>query len=187
MKTIILIRHGMTEGNRARRFIGCRTDQPLCQEGADALSSMKYPEADILFCSPMKRCLQTAGLIYPGMKPVVVNGLRECDFGDFEGKNNDELTGDPLYQQWIDSGATIPFPGGESPEAFKDRCCAAFVECTGSYGFTSAALVVHGGTIMAIMERFTLPRRNYYEYAVGNGHGYVASLHENRLISFKEI
>ena len=29
----------------------------------------------------MKRCLQTAGIIYPDMRPLVIEELAECDFG----------------------------------------------------------------------------------------------------------
>ena len=33
----------------------------------------------------------------------------------------------------------------------------------------AAAFVVHGGTIMAIMEAYVLPRRDYYDYHIENG------------------
>ena len=35
----ILIRHGQTQGNRERRYIGCRTDEPLCPEGIAQLQN----------------------------------------------------------------------------------------------------------------------------------------------------
>lgn len=173
MKKIILIRHGMTSGNREQRYIG-RTDQPLCEEGINALLGKSYPTADILFCSPMKRCLQTADILFPGVEPVIVPDLRECDFGDFEGKNHAELDGGAYYQRWIDSGGTLPFPHGESPEGFKERCVGAFRQCIASADRESLAFVVHGGTVMAIMEAFALPKKAYYAYMVKNGCGYAA-------------
>ena len=30
---IVFIRHSMTAGNLERRYIGCRTDEPLCEAG----------------------------------------------------------------------------------------------------------------------------------------------------------
>ena len=48
------------------------------------------------------------------------------DFGEFEGKNYIELQKDPNYQAWIDSNGTLPFPGGESREAFIKRCEQGF-------------------------------------------------------------
>ena len=55
---LILIRHGMTEGNREKRYIGT-TDESLCEEGRRVLEKRKaageYPEADVVFASPMRR------------------------------------------------------------------------------------------------------------------------------------
>jgi len=48
----------------------------------------------------------------------------EMDFGAFEGHNYQELSGDPAYQRWIDSGGTLPFPEGESREEFIRRSVA---------------------------------------------------------------
>ena len=55
---------------------------------------------------------------FPGAEQVVCEQMRECDFGLFEGKNYQELTGNPKYQSWIDSGGTKAFPGGEDPMEF---------------------------------------------------------------------
>lgn len=49
----------------------------------------------------------------------IIEELSECDFGEFENKNYKELSGNQDYQRWIDSNGTLPFPGGESREAFK--------------------------------------------------------------------
>lgn len=73
-----------------------------------------------------------------------------------------------------------PFPGGESNEVFRKRCCQAFQRITEGLqkqeektGQTlRAAVVVHGGTIMAILERFGTPKKNYFDYQVKNGCGY---------------
>ena len=88
MKTICLIRHAKTAGNLERRYIG-RTDETLCDEGRAALEKMikasAYPAGEIVFSSPMQRCVETVKLIYPESELHLINGLRECDFGDFEG------------------------------------------------------------------------------------------------------
>ena len=57
--TILLIRHGKTAGNLAKRDIG-RTDEPLCPEGITALREISYPSCDMVIASPMARCRQTA-------------------------------------------------------------------------------------------------------------------------------
>ena len=85
-----------------------------------------YPAAELVYVSPMKRCRETASLIYPTLTQREEPLLRECDFGDFENKNYLELNGNPDYQAWVDSGGTLPFPGGESREAFQERCREGF-------------------------------------------------------------
>ena len=78
----------------------------------------------------MKRCVETAQILFPDVKSVVIENFRETDFGLFEGKNYDELMADAIlkaeYQKWIDSNGTAAFPGGESREAFIERTMRGF-------------------------------------------------------------
>lgn len=167
----ILIRHGKTRGNLEKRYIGCRTDEPLCPEGIEQLRQGQYPSADRVFVSPMRRCLETAEILYPGVPKEVVSDLRECDFGAFEGKTYAELNGRADYQAWIDSGGRLPFPGGESLEGFSARCLAAFEEVKKRAPQEDCALVVHGGTIMAVMAAWT--GSEYFDFQADNGKGYI--------------
>ncbi len=177
---IFLIRHGCTAGNLEHRYVGT-TDEGLTDEARQALlrESVRYPVPDIVFSSPMRRCLETAGVLFPGMEPVCVDGLRECAFGEFEYRNYQELQTDGRYQAWIDSGGTLAFPGGESREIFAARCCEAFGQALAEAhksGARSAAFVVHGGTVMAVMERFARPSRGYFDWQVKNGCGFVCEV-----------
>lgn len=166
---IVLIRHGKTRGNLEKRYIGV-TDEPPCAEGIAELSGRRYPDCELVIASPMKRCIETARLIYPNKELVICDGLAECDFGDFEGKNYIELSGNADYQQWIDSGGVLPFPNGESPDDFKARCVRGFDEMISRYSERGLiAFVVHGGTIMAIMERYGEPGSKFYDYQIENG------------------
>lgn len=169
----ILIRHGKTRGNLERRYIGCRTDEELCAEGIAQLKTQHYPNVDMVFASPMNRCIQTAGIIYPGKQLRIVNDLRECDFGEFERCNYEELKDNPAYQAWLDSSGELPFPGGESRKEFSARCVKAFEEIICDLPEGNYAFILHGGTIMAIMERFAKPAGSYYDYQVQNGKGFI--------------
>ena len=169
----ILIRHGMTKGNLEKRYVGCRTDEPLCPEGILRLKQLSYPDVQYVYASPMKRCLETAGIIYPGLPVRIIPDFRECDFGEFEYHNYTELNGRDDYQAWIDSGGTLPFPGGESREAFSARSVAAFRSLPPCAEKENRALIVHGGTIMAIMEAMASPKGSYYDFQVRNGSGYI--------------
>ncbi|MDO4260798.1 MAG: histidine phosphatase family protein [Eubacteriales bacterium] len=174
MAEILLIRHGKTTGNLEGRYIGSRTDEPLCPEGIRELEEKAYPAPDAIYASPMRRCVETARILWPETGIRLLPGLRECDFGDFEGKNYRELSGDPAYQAWIDSGGTLPFPGGEDPAAFRARCRAAFAQLVRELeGVSRAAVVAHGGTVMAVMERYGHPEKGYFDYQVKNGCGYA--------------
>ena len=188
MAELILIRHGKTAGNLLGRYIGSRTDEPLCDEGREGLAGKQLPEVERLYVSPMKRCVETAEILWPGFdrkKMQKVTDLRECDFGDFENKNYKELSGNGDYQAWIDSNGTLPFPNGESMDAFKSRCLEAFARivedvsgaeqewiASGKTGIFRAGIVVHGGTIMAILEQYGYPKASYFDYQVKNGCGY---------------
>ena len=170
---ITLIRHGMTSGNLEKRYIG-RTDEALCPEGRTKLEKMKVPESEILVVSPMKRCIQTAEILFPGQSPEICEEMRECDFGDFENRTSEELSSDRRYQNWIDSNGEMQFPNGELPEDFRNRCCKAFERITKqNSNAKSIAFVVHGGTIMAIMSRFSEPHKDYYNWMTGNASGWI--------------
>lgn len=170
---ILLIRHGKTAGNLEKRYIG-RTDEPLCQAGIEELQQNRFPDCDVVVSSPMQRCLQSAKILFPSKKIHVCDAFRECDFGDFEGRNYAELNGDPRYQAWIDSGGLMRFPNGEAPADFRARCCCGFRQITNEYtGADRVAMVVHGGTIMAILSQFAIPQRDYYDWMTANAHGWL--------------
>lgn len=174
MLELWLIRHGQTEGNRLGRYIGT-TDEPLCPEGRKAILKEAYPVPEAVFTSPMRRAVETAGILFPELPIHSIEELSECDFGEFENKNYKELEDNPKYQAWIDSEGKMPFPEGESREDFQKRSLRGFervVDQCLREDVHRAALVVHGGTIMNIMEAFALPARSFYDWHVQNGGGY---------------
>lgn len=177
MLRVVFIRHSITEGNKLKRYIGT-TDEPLCFEGVNLLKERKYPGVEAIFTSPMLRCKETAGIIYNGMDYRICQGFREINFGDFENKNYKELDGNRDYQRWIDSNGKLPFPNGESQEEFAGRCMEEFdkvLDICNDEGFKVIALIVHGGTIMAILNELT-KEVDYYKYMAKNGEGYIVDL-----------
>ena len=180
MLKIVMLRHFATEGNLQKKYIGI-TDESLCEEGISILKKITYPQVEAVFISPLMRCRQTAKLIYPEIHPTVCGDFKECDFGEFENKNYKELSFNPSYQLWIDSNGTLSFPGGENPEDFKNRCIKEFekvVEVSRKAGYQTIALVVHGGTIMSILDRFSYPNESYYHWTTDNGRGYSTDFDE---------
>lgn len=180
---VLLLRHGQTQGNLEKRYIG-KTDEPLLMEDMERIqkvSSLKkrlkqenLARPQKLFVSPMLRCRQTAELLFPGQEQVVIDKLREMDFGRFEAKNYMELSADPAYQAWIDSGGRLPFPEGEDRECFIRRTMDGFLQMTEQAWQENCgqiAAVVHGGSIMAILS--SLLQDDYFAYQVPNLAGYA--------------
>ena len=178
-----LIRHGQTEANRQKRYLG-RTEEPLCAEGYRQLTRLAacLPACPIVFASPQWRCRQSAALLYPGQTPYWVDDLRECDFGQFENRSAAELADDPAYAAWLDSGCQAPIPGGEDPHAFRERCCRAFAQIAfAPQAPKRAAFILHGGSIMAILARFSQPSKDFYDYHLDNGECYLCTASRGRL------
>lgn len=178
---IWLLRHGKTKGNEEGRYIGA-TDEGLSPAGKEELLTglLKggYPEPDLLFVSPMKRCRETASCLFPKKPYILTEDFREISFGEFENKNCRELSHNPAYQAWIDSGGSLAFPGGEPLCEFKKRSAAAFLNAAGEAGKRKAAVmgvIAHGGTIMAVMEAFEGSGKDFYSWQTENGGGYVCN------------
>ncbi len=170
MNTIILVRHGATAGNLERRYIG-RTDEPLCTDGVAQVEALaaQLPVCDDIFVSPMIRCVQTARILFPAREIVAISALREMDFGIFEGKSAQDMLDDAAYAAWLDTACTGAIPEGEAPADFKLRVCTAFAASAESLAAgATAAYVIHGGCIMAILEWFALPARSFYDAHIGN-------------------
>jgi len=174
MKKFILIRHGLTAGNKEGRYIG-RTDEPLCPDAFGKLLETREMLADVrsiaaIYASPYRRCTETAAFLFPSRKIRIVRDLRECDFGNFEGKSAAELADNPYYEKWVSDNCMTPIPGGEDVSAFRKRCCSAFAGIAAQLpDGETAAVVTHGGSIMAILEKLARPKKEFCEYHIGNG------------------
>jgi len=187
---IYLIRHGATKGNKEHRYVGV-TDEPLLQEEKRILAKKNLLPVARVYTSPRKRCLETAAILYPDCFPIVKESLSECDFGEFEYCNYEELNGNPFYQRFIDSMGMSGFPKGEDRLTFQKRVVSGFLEIMEEeklHKEEDIAFVVHGGTIMAILD-FCQRIENgskcqkeeyqfcaFYHWQVGNGEGYMAEV-----------
>ena len=169
---IVLIRHGRTPSNDARRYLG-RNDEPLSpggREHARTLLSSGLPSVERVFSSPLKRCLETAAIAYPAHTPVVVPEFVEIDFGRFEGRTHDQLMAEePAYAAWLASGGTSAIPGGETQTELRARCRRGFLNMIATAdGLERIAAVVHSGVIMALLAEFARPPRAFYDCFVQN-------------------
>ena len=183
--TFVFIRHGETKSNIEKRYIGRNNNESLSEEGKSTLLKNKvlnsYPEGDMYFSSNKRRCQETMDIIYPGVKYESLKGLEEIDFGEFEGKNYEELKDDARYIKWMESNGTIAFPGGESRDDFIDRTVEAFdkalekidkfIDENPDKENPYFVFVVHGGTIMSIISEYS--DLDYFDGMVAPGGGFI--------------
>lgn len=183
MIELIFVRHGKTKGNLEKRFSGKHTDEPICGEGLEELEERTYEEVERVYTSPMLRCRQTACMAFGEERPVVIEEFAECDFGHLEGKNHEELSGEPEYEAFLKEGGKSGFPGGETLEAFTERSMqgvSRVIEDCVACGILKAACTVHGGTILAVMNRLFPETENYYKWNAGNGNGFRVLIDEKK-------
>ena len=191
MTELLLLRHSIAEGNQDKRYLGCRTDTLLRPEG-EALALEKAPHlppCQALYTSSMLRALQTGCILFPELEPEIIPGMEETDFGAFENKNYRELQDDPQYQTWLESGGNAPFPGGESREQFTARVLAGYADLRRrlrEVPVERAALVAHGGTLMALLSSLANRKKDYFSWMAKPCGGWLCRLEEDGTLTVLE-
>ena len=146
---IYLLRHGLTQENLEKRYQG-RRDVLLCPQGLAQLCRADFAPKTVMITS-LQRTRQTAEVLFPDAELVVADGLKEMDFGVFEGRNYREMEHDPQYRAWVETGCEGRCPGGESKAEFCQRVCTAFaalVDAALAAGEPQLVIVAHGGFVL---------------------------------------
>lgn len=179
---IYLVRNGMTTEGNEGRYIG-HTDVELSEEGEQQLRDMaeryEYPTPDVVFSSPLKRCIRTAQVLYPDADVIPMRDLIEYNFGEFEGRTAEELENHPVFPRWLAGEKDVDPPFGESNRDFQIRVCEGFcriVDGLMKTGTNKAAIVTHGGVIMTILAAFGLPEASMHEWLMPDGCGYTVRI-----------
>ncbi|MCM1024506.1 MAG: histidine phosphatase family protein [Prevotella sp.] len=175
---ISIFRHGLTEANENGVYIG-KTDLPLSEAGREALQDrydqLDYPKVQRVYSSPLERAVQTAEIIFPDREIVIVDDLREMDFGVFEGLPAEELVHLDSFKKWLKGGLDNPPPNGETLRSMMLRCYSALnlmILDMMKEGFTHAGAVTHSGILMNMLSCFGLPKRKPMEFSCEPGEGY---------------
>jgi broad specificity phosphatase PhoE len=156
MDTLLFIRHAETD--LAGRFCG-HLDPPVNQRGLrqieELLVTLRTESIDAIYASDLSRSITTAeaiGGIFR-LRPVKVPGLREMDFGEWEGLSWPEIESrDRDYaHRWSEAYPELPAPGGEAFATFQSRVLTA-VDCVLAAGAQRcAALVTHAGVMRVVL------------------------------------
>ncbi|MEU4272802.1 bifunctional RNase H/acid phosphatase [Streptomyces sp. NPDC026092] len=151
--TFVLLRHGETALTPEKRFSGSGgTDPELSAAGlrqADAVATALAARGTIqeIVSSPLKRCRQTAEAVAArlGLDVRVEDGLRETDFGAWEGLTFGEVR--ERYAEdldaWLASPKAAPTGGGESFATVARRVSATRDRLTAAYAGRTVLLVTH--------------------------------------------
>jgi uncharacterized phosphatase len=148
--TILLVRHGETDWNAARRVQG-QTDRPLTERGrrqaralADALEDETF---DAVYSSDLSRARDTAKAIAArrGLDVKLHPGLREKDFGTWEGLTDTEVLArfpEARRGHWGD---------GETPDELRERVLRSLREIAASHPGERVLVVAHGGPLRVVL------------------------------------
>jgi len=140
------------------RLVLCRHavagDAPAAADLADALRALPVAAG---YSSPLERARTTAAPIGAAhaLSPVIVDDLREIDFGEVEGLGFDDLPPD-LQRGLLDHPTRVRFPGGETYAELQARVVAALAEITARHDGQTVVAVSHAGAIRAALAAWLL-------------------------------
>ncbi|MBQ3493820.1 MAG: histidine phosphatase family protein [Clostridia bacterium] len=139
--------HGTTTDNQAKIASGWNHGE-LSEKGimqAKALAqTIKDQHFDIVFCSDLLRAVESAKIDFEGRDINIVQDarLRECNYGDYNGK-------DSALADYF-SHIQTPFPNGESLQDVEKRMKSFVDFLKQNYGGKTVAIVSHKAPQLAL-------------------------------------
>ncbi len=157
MKKLYLVRHGETLFNQLGKIQGA-CDSPLTEKGIHQAEKVKAyfatcPEVPTAYySSTQERASDTLEVIIGGKKYNRVKGLKEWNFGMFEGESerlNPKIrTGETSFKD-----AFVPY-GGESSETVQDRMNETIIELMNTEDSQHVLMVSHGGAMYMFLKKW---------------------------------
>lgn len=168
MTRFFLVRHGETVLGAEGRYAG-HSDTPLTPRGRRQVVALRRRLAaariDVVYCSDLPRCLETASLLVPGRELRVTRRLREIDFGRWEGRTKPELAAryGEAYARWHADPSVGRPAGGESVPELRRRVRRFAGEVAARHPGAGVLFVCHGGVIRAILD---VPYDDYWSLKI---------------------
>ena len=155
---LFLLRHAEVE-ERYQRIFGGRIDMdlsPFGHEQAEALAEyLRRFSFDAIYASPMRRARQTLDKLLQEQRetPIVIEELREVDFGAWTGLSWEEVKTrfNVSAFQWLDQLESGLISGAEPMPEFRRRVDSALRTILNNSSGRSIAVVCHGGVIRMIL------------------------------------
>ncbi|UZR99674.1 alpha-ribazole phosphatase [Chondrinema litorale] len=164
-----------------------QTDVPLAesfQEEAEAYQASLPQDFDMVFCSPMKRCVQLAESVHSNFEnqdiPLKMDDrLKELYFGEWEGKKWTEMD-QKIFYAWMEDFVNINTPSGENLNDLFLRC-KSFLDELSQQNYQKVLLVSHAGFIRCTWAYLLeVPLENIFKIPVAFGETMVFNLSSNR-------
>jgi broad specificity phosphatase PhoE len=154
---LYMVRHGQTVASRENRFSGS-LDPPLTAVGeamAEAFARVYTAlNWDAIYTSPMLRTRQTADALFrlTGVRPIVEEGLKEVNYGEWEGLRHDEVKErwPEAYEYWADDVASRGTPGRESAFEVAARAMRVVEAIRARHDRGNVLLISHKATLRVI-------------------------------------
>jgi broad specificity phosphatase PhoE len=156
--TLCLIRHAEVE-ERYHSVFGGRIDMELSPRGHEQSRTLaRYlhgKKFDALYASPMKRVRQTLApfLLNGAPKPIVIEDLREVDFGDWTGLHWSEVQAKYGISalSWLDQLECAGIPNAESSRTLRLRIEPCLRQLLLQHAGRHVAIACHGGVIRMLL------------------------------------
>jgi len=165
-----LVRHGETEWSLSGQHTS-RTDIPLTEHGrkrAEELRDfLKGTKFDAVFVSPMQRARETCAIAGFSDQAVIDDGLKEWDYGIYEGKTTAQIRADvPGWSVWKDT-----IIDGETAEQVGVRADSVIARALASApAGGKVALFAHAHILRILAARWVgLAARKGSIFALGTG------------------
>ncbi|MDP3093634.1 MAG: histidine phosphatase family protein [bacterium] len=115
------------------------------RQSIDLKDKIKDRRFDVVFCSDLKRAVESARLTFEGTAPIVQDKrLRECNYGDYNAKPSTIV--EPMQEKCI----VEKFPAGESYEDVKSRLADFLNFLKENYDGKTIAIVAHKAPQLAL-------------------------------------
>jgi broad specificity phosphatase PhoE len=154
MHTLYLIRHGENTANLTKEFSHRLVDYSLTPKGVlqaqQTAEYFKNRQIDAIYCSPLKRAIETAEIIGQaiGIRPVIMEEFREVDVGALEmlgGSPENWATHDSIVRAWFEGQPDVIFPEGENYHMLLERMRSGVAQILRKQDGKQSIIVGHGG------------------------------------------
>ncbi len=154
MTTLLLVRHGETDWNRAGRWQG-HSDTPLNERGREQARGLakQLDGVDVVYSSDLERARETAEILAEelGAEVHLDRRLRERGFGAWEGLTSDEIERRfaEAHRRWK-AREGFGAEDAEPFDSFAARVQAFLADALRLHPGETVLVIAHGGSIRVI-------------------------------------